>query len=77
MSGQVCQKHLGLVNPPPQSPGKDGLVEGQVKDELLDAFVSIEFRKGGLLFRRHGRLALGQFVILVGEGGGLLMRGVY
>ena len=34
MSGQVCQKHLGLVNPPPQSPGKDGLVEGQVKDEL-------------------------------------------
>ena len=52
-------------------------MEGQVKDELLDAFVSIEFRKGVLLFRRHGRLALGQFVILVGEGGGLLMRGVY
>ena len=68
MSGQVCQKHPGLITPP-QSPGKDGLVEGQVKDELLDAFVSIEFRKGGLLFRRHGRLALGQFVILVGEGG--------
>ena len=66
MSGQVCQKHLGLINLPPQSPGKDGLVEGQVKDELLDAFVSID-----LFFRRHGRLALGQFVILVGEGGGV------